>query len=92
MHLPRVGFGFGWLYSLHGCSACFGFPSVVFVPSHIVRTPQKNLGFSAPLFYSDFVSILGRRLLYFLASSALTPRLSSYVLSCAVDVCVILLR
>ena len=91
MHLPRVGFGFGWLYSLHGCSACFGFPSVVFVPSHIVRTPKRIL-VSAPLFYSDFVSILGRRLLYFLASSALMPRLSSYVLSCVVDVCVILLR
>lgn len=69
MHLQRVGFGFGWLYSFHDHSV-FGFPSASCFffsrPTIMCETnPQKNVGFGASFFYSsDFVSILGR-LLYF---------------------------
>lgn len=47
MHLQRVGFGFGWLYSLHGRSA-LGFHRSFFVPSHpCADKPPKNLGSGA---------------------------------------------
>lgn len=68
MHLQRVGFGFGWLYSLRGYSVLDSHRSRLFFsrPTITCETnPQKNLDFGASLLYSDFVSILGRRLLYF---------------------------
>jgi hypothetical protein len=63
MHLQRVGFGFGWLYSFHGHSV-FGFPSAssslffffFLVPRLCARRTPKRILVLAPLISIALIS------------------------------------